>query len=53
MPLVDRILLIMMSLILLHMDDVVETVNDNGTICLRDGIVLQTYNIRNIKPYQS
>ena len=32
---------------------VVETVNDNGTVCLRDGVVLQTYNIRNIKPYQS
>ena len=32
---------------------VVEIVNDNGTVCLRDGVVLQTYNIRNMKPYQS
>ena len=29
----------------------IETVNDNGTVALRRGAVSQTYNIRNIKPY--
>ena len=32
---------------------IIETVNNNGTVALRRGAVLQVYNIRNIKPYNT
>ena len=32
---------------------IIETVNNNGTVALRRGAVLQVYNIRDIKPYNT